>query len=282
MNIIKLDATREKILIFTDLDGTLLDHDTYSFEPVIPLLSSLKEMNIPVIPNTSKTFTEVKHLMLQMKLSGPLIVENGSAVYLPKSEFKQIDGDVFETEKYWVKHFTRKKSHWQSILSTLSEDFFDCYETFSSMSNTRIAELTGLSEDDAKRAAEREFSEPLLWKSDARTREQFIEQAKTLGASPLLGGRFLHLCGDTNKGKAMLWLVNEYAKKTDERCISVSLGDGNNDVDMLESSNIAIRIRSKAHEPPLMSDRDRLYTSDAYGPSGWHEIISKLIPHTTR
>ena len=48
-----------RLIVFTDLDGTLLDHDDYSFEAARPALAKLETLNIPVILTTSKTATEV-------------------------------------------------------------------------------------------------------------------------------------------------------------------------------------------------------------------------------
>ena len=70
----------KNVLIFSDLDGTLLDHHTYSFAPALSMLQKLRSANIPVIPNTSKTFAELTELTQQIGLDGPFIVENGAAV----------------------------------------------------------------------------------------------------------------------------------------------------------------------------------------------------------
>ena len=51
-----------KTLVFTDMDGTLLDHHTYSFEAAKPTLMTLAHKGIPVIPTTSKTFAELQPL----------------------------------------------------------------------------------------------------------------------------------------------------------------------------------------------------------------------------
>ena len=69
--------TDQPILIFTDLDGTLLDHHSYEFSSNKPLLSTLKAKGIAVVPNTSKTFSELlafrkaanitHHLLLKME-----------------------------------------------------------------------------------------------------------------------------------------------------------------------------------------------------------------------
>ncbi|WP_257294501.1 hypothetical protein [Endozoicomonas sp. YOMI1] len=52
-------ATAPGILVFTDLDGSLLDHNHYGWAAARPALELLSEREIPVIFNTSKTFKEV-------------------------------------------------------------------------------------------------------------------------------------------------------------------------------------------------------------------------------
>jgi predicted mannosyl-3-phosphoglycerate phosphatase (HAD superfamily) len=58
-------------VIFTDLDGSLLDHYTYSFAAATPLLDELNSQEIPVIPITSKTYAEVIRLRRFMGNSPP-------------------------------------------------------------------------------------------------------------------------------------------------------------------------------------------------------------------
>ena len=71
-------------VIFTDLDGTLLDHDTYSAEEARSVLEKVTAMGIPVIPATSKTYDEVVEFRDSMNLTHGIIVENCAARYVPK------------------------------------------------------------------------------------------------------------------------------------------------------------------------------------------------------
>ena len=68
---------KEKTIIFTDLDGTLLDHTTYSFDAAIPMLDYIKVNKIPLIIVTSKTKDEVLRIQKLLDMKGPFIVENG-------------------------------------------------------------------------------------------------------------------------------------------------------------------------------------------------------------
>ena len=85
-----------ELIIFTDLDGTLLDLDTYSFKKAKPALKLIKkenkkEKNIAVVPCTSKTAEETKFYLKKLKIKEPFIVENGGAIYIPKGYFSTLN-----------------------------------------------------------------------------------------------------------------------------------------------------------------------------------------------
>jgi len=92
-----------KILIFSDLDGTLLDHFTYQSTAARQTLAQLKSANIPVILNTSKTFAELEVINSDLQLNAPFIVENGAATYIPMDTLKAQPADTVAIGDYWVK-----------------------------------------------------------------------------------------------------------------------------------------------------------------------------------
>jgi len=73
-------------LVFTDLDGTLLD-DGYQWEAARPALELLRAREIPVVLCTSKTRAEVLPLREDLGLRDPFIAENGGAAYIPRNYF---------------------------------------------------------------------------------------------------------------------------------------------------------------------------------------------------
>ena len=90
-------------IVFTDLDGTLLDHDTYSFRAALPAVDLLARRGCPVVPVTSKTSSETLVLMKQLKLAGPWIYENGGGVGLPGSAWaRETEGAVDEGDQWHV------------------------------------------------------------------------------------------------------------------------------------------------------------------------------------
>ena len=76
-------------LVFTDLDGSLLDHHSYSFDAARSTLERLDELGIPVIPVTSKTRAEIKQIRDALGNKHPFVAENGAAVFIPRSYFPE-------------------------------------------------------------------------------------------------------------------------------------------------------------------------------------------------
>ena len=264
-------------LIFTDIDGTLLDHFDYSFSHAIEVIEALNERKIPIIANTSKTFAEMEKLQQTIGFNSPFISENGAAIYIPIGYFDQQPQDTFTQGYYWVKEFCQPREYWLDLLKQHAQAFNDDFIGFSSLSVEALCEITDLSPDNARLALIRNYAEPVLWQGSETNKQAFIELMTRVGAHTLQGGRFLHVGGDTDKGKAMQWLADVYSQQYNTPVTTIALGDSGNDNAMLEAADLAIQIKSPVHEFPSLATKNPTIKSSEFGPKGWAECIKQTL-----
>ncbi len=268
----------KQVLIFSDLDGTLLDHFTYESTEALSTIEQLNYAEIPIILTTSKTLVEVTKIQSNLNIDSSIIVENGAAIFIPKNTFKAQPADTTNYGKYWVKSFCLPRQHWLDVMAKAPAKFNNLYKGFSSMSVEELANLTGLTQEDAMLAKDREYGEPIHWLGDDTSKSEFIHYLKENGATILQGGRFIHVGGESDKGQALTWLTMQYKTYFHLNALStIALGDGKNDIAMLEAADFAVQIKSPVHDYPILSRSNNIIQTKQYGPAGWSEALQDLL-----
>jgi len=260
------------LLVFTDLDGTLLDHDDYSYAAAQPQLQRLADLAVPLIFNSSKTAAEIEGLRRQMGNLHPFIVENGSAVYIPATYFDR-DG------KGEVLTFGADYDEIVDLARSLRKADGFRFRGFADMSAEEVAAATGLEKAQAALAKKRRASEPLLWEDAPERLKIFEREIDRLGLGLLKGGRFYHLMARrVDKGRAMLELLDRYRRfKPSRSWRTAALGDGGNDRAMLEAADIAVVIPPKNGVPLRLKHSGWTIFAHQPGPAGWAEAISTIL-----
>ncbi|MEZ5453977.1 MAG: HAD-IIB family hydrolase [Thiothrix sp.] len=255
-------------LIFTDLDGTLLDHHTYSHAAAQPVLAQLRALQVPVILNSSKTLAELASIAAELVLDSPLVAENGSVIHYPARQ-----------------HTLTLGSNYAEICAQLDELRTREHYRFAGFHDwpaEQIAALTGLPLAAAALAAQRCASEPLLWQDAENRLEPFHQQLISAGLSLKRGGRFWHVMGQTDKVQAMHHLAAEYQQQWGAKPFVIALGDGPNDADMLAAADVAVIVYNPDGTPPTLAEnltQQRTHTS-LPGPAGWAEAMSMLLANS--
>ncbi len=270
-------------LIFTDLDGSLLDHNTYSSDPASQLLKLLEISKLPVIAVTSKTASEVIPLREDLENKHPFIIENGAAIYIPKEYFSKnlVIKNCDTVDKYIRISEAPSRDHWRGILHDFDQRYRNEFRSFSDIYNrdgaAGICEVTGLSLQSAKIANKRDYTEPLIWEGNEERKIQFIQELRNVGANPLQGGRFLTVGGAFDKGSALKKLISFYKSVLELPIISLAVGDSANDVSMLDVASWALLIRAKDRALPSLSREGNVLISDHEGPKGWDQGVRKWL-----
>ena len=272
------NADLAQLLVFTDLDGSLLDHHSYSYQDALPQLRELERREIPVIPASSKTRVEIERLRAELRNDHPFIVENGAAIFIPVGYFDAQPLATVERDGYWVCEMSPPRSQWLELLREQEERFSGDFEYFYRAGVEGIMRMTNLPREHAAQANTREYSEPVKWFGDEAGREVFLQRLQAAGARVLRGGRFLSVCGDCDKGSALRWLRQVYQQQQPHRpCHDLAVGDSANDCAMLEAAESALVIRSTVHDfPPLQRTQGVTY-SDDFGPAGWAQGVARWL-----
>jgi predicted mannosyl-3-phosphoglycerate phosphatase (HAD superfamily) len=93
------------------------------------------------------------------------------------------------------------------------------------------------------------------------------------------GARFVHVLSSGGKAEAVSWLHRKISTERPgfEDALSISAGDAENDIDMLQVTDLALLVRSPVYAPPQIARAGGLIISDQLGPDGWSEGIETLL-----
>ena len=225
------------------------------------MLARLNDLGIPVVLNTSKTRAELRPIAAELGLDAHLVVENGSALYPSRAAPPRPPPGLERLVLGCPYH---------RVLARLGE-------LRPRFRFSEIAARTGLDPARAERAGRREFSEPLQWEDEPSRLPSFERALRRHGLRTLRGGRFLHVLGDTDKGRALTPLINWMTAACGRRPRLICLGDSDNDLAMLERADIAVRVSAPGRPLPCPRGAARLITTDQPGPLGWAGAMQKLL-----
>ena len=262
------------LVVFSDLDGTLLDRHSYSFEAARPALDLLRTLAVPLVMCTSKTRAEVEAWRVRLDNGHPFIVENGAALYVPRDYFAcQFDPAVLRGE-YAVIEIGRRYPEIVGILQAASRESGCRVRGFHAMSVEEISSACGLPVDQAVLAKRREYDEPFeILDGDPQPLLQAIDKHKGRWSR---GGRFYHVHGNNDKAHCVNLLTHYYERSFQQPIVTVGLGDGLNDAGFLNSVNIPI-ILASPHTPELRALVPRAWVLELGGPVGWNTAIIKIL-----
>ena len=247
-------------VIFTDLDGTLLDFRTYQpSPPAVAMLRDLANLRILVIPVSSKTAAEVRPLMAELGLVGPAVVEGGPVIVLEEGSEK-VTGPC--------------RADLIAVLYQLRDRGW-AVRGMSEMSVEEVMELTGLGDAAARRAMTRSASEPFVLTGEPSGFEEgnLVEATAELGASVARGGRFRHLLGrGIDKGAGVREVLSVITAV--EGIKTAAIGDAWNDLPMLEEVDLGFLLGNVVEPEAVPPGVTRL---ERTGPQGFVDAVGRIL-----
>lgn len=265
-------------IFFTDLDGTLIDFETYSPAIATPLAQNLIKQGNPLIFCSSKTLEEQKSLMLEMDIATPCIVENGCGIYVPQglSLFEDAPGSKLKDGGRLISFGVPSTVIRDAIVEVSNTMRID-FKPYSNLSDKEIANATGLSQGAASRARNRDFSETLTTKLPREIWDKFDSELNKVGLQCVFGGRFYTVTArNCSKGSAICATMKAYRKNFDEPWVSIGIGDSSNDIEMLLNTDLCYLVQ----RPDGMWNQmnvPNLRRIPEIGPKGWIQAVEESL-----
>jgi mannosyl-3-phosphoglycerate phosphatase len=266
-----------RFIVFTDLDGNLLDQNTHSYQASLPALRKLQALKMPVILCSSKTRAEVEPLWRELALEEPFIFENGGAIGFAPGYFPFAMNDARSESKLNIIELGSRIGELRAGLAEAARRLHIRVRSFGDMQVKDIVELTGLTRAQAEAAAQREYDEPFL--IDEPGRERMLATALRMkGFTVTRGQRFFHLSRGSDKGKAARRLTDFY-RRDGRSCIAVGLGNSANDLPLLLAVDRPILIRNpdRSWDSTITQSIPGIRKTLRIGPEGWAESVEKLL-----
>jgi len=255
-------------VVFTDIDGTLVDINTAEYgKETNKLIHLMKEKNIPLILTSAKTRLEQNKIREDLDLSDPFIVENGGAIVIPKGYFpdnalRNIGYPLRETQETEnearddVRDDTKDVNHKIVIiielgksagyirakLSNIRKKYNVSFRGVADISIEELSNFASISKEHAKRMAQRNYGETILQIQNEDI-ARFIKYVQEEGMKVIYGGRFFDVTVGTDKGIAVGILKKLFKDKFPNNVTFFGIGDSSNDVPMLNLMDIPILVQ---------------------------------------
>lgn len=267
------------LVVFSDLDGTLLDPARYDFDPARPALETLRQTDVPLVLVSSKTRAEMEYWRRRLGNAEPFVVENGGAIYIPHGYFPFALPGTVRREGYDVIELGKPYAELVRALDEAAAETGTPVLGFYRMTVGQIRRRTGLPPALARLAKQREYDEPFQIRGSEQP-DSLLEALERRGLRWARGGRFYHVLGDNDKASAVHMLIGLY-RRVHENLRTAGLGDAWNDVSFLRLMNEAFVVLSPAAREIQGAVPGARITS-APGPEGWNEAVLSLLHATPR
>lgn len=262
----------QKTLIFTDVDGTLLDPVSYSFREALPALDVIQQRGIPLILCSSKTRAELETYRHSLNNHHPFISENGGGIFIPLGYFS-IPVAARLSDGYQVITLGMPYAEIKYRFARIRKRLPVPVRGFADMSAEEVARLTGLSPAVASLAKQREFDEAFVFEGEPV--ERFLRAIESEGMH-WTRGRLFHVMGDHDKGRAVSILKSLYERQYGP-VVSIGLGDAMNDVPMLQSVDRPVLVMRMDGSFDSRMSFSEMQKTQRPGPPGWSDAVLQLL-----
>ncbi|QJR36591.1 HAD hydrolase family protein [Gemmatimonas groenlandica] len=281
-------ARDRALLIATDIDGTLLDHDAQ-----LPFRADVWRHEIQRLGSrmagcrvafaSSRTLDELLVLQRALGVQGPCIAEDGAVLARDADDTTDLHpalpphDDVRAYGRRTMRIWTRAQH--ASALRTAMQEMDAVQRADASQLDRKSLSALGFGTNGAIRRALYARHHSLLLdpsRLSGDERQIILTIAAARGLQLRRGGRWLTLADTKGKGTA-LSLLRHFEISCGVSPIVVTIGNEENDVSLLEKADLAFVIRNPGRGPhPALTAIPHAVVLDTEGPGGWLEMLNRL------
>lgn len=262
----------KQIVIFTDPDGTLLDHRAHPCIPLCPALRILADHNVPLVLCSNRTRAELEIVQQEFQFRHPFISESGGAAYLPRGYFSPPSDPMMPG--YDVLPFGRPQQAVVETLRRTAEGQGIEVRGFNSMSIQEVADECGLSLAEARLAQLREFGEAFrIQSSDPAVHSRMINALRRAGLRCVSNGRLFHTSAGADVRRSVQAVTSLYRQRC-HRVLTVGVSTGRSDFSLLREVDVPIVVTDSEVDPArVVRLLPNARVTSAAGAAGWDEGI---------
>ena len=255
-------------IIFSDLDGTILDKDSFKFDKIKNFIRKLISKNVVLVPNSSKTEIEIKDFIRELGVNIPFICENGSAIYNLNLISKKLPKKIILSKS--VK--TISKIYKKKVSLKIRNKITDLRK----INKLEQLKIFGLPKNKIDLALKRSFTIPIKFKGKKKDKKKFVKLIKDSGLKVQEGGRIMNLGDNVDKSMALKVFLNHVKTFINKPIKTIGVGDNHNDIKMLKNTDIPCLVISKEFKRTNLNIK-KLIVSNKPSPEGWADVIKKAV-----
>ena len=259
---------KKQIIIFTDLDGSLLNKDTFRFDEIEDYFRELVSKGIKIIPNSSKTEAELSDFNKLYNFNLSFIAENGSSIH----GLNLIHGNL----PNFISMGRTLDKIYEIYKENIPNDLKQKIILISKLNYKEQEKIFGLPLDKIKLAMKRNHSIPIKFTGSEVEKNELTKIINDAGLTVQTGGRIMNICDNVNKSKAIIKTLELIKNEIKNEVITIGVGDNQNDIDMLKETDYSCLVKNDNFDSSLINI-DNLIKSSEPSPMGWADVIKTAI-----
>ena len=190
---------------------------------------------------------------------------------------------VKDTKDYKYKRILNLRAVNKKVIKKiLNENVFKKYshniEFIEHLSSSKQMYITKLNCNQLENFNSREYTVPILWHGSKKIKKEFERYLLNYNLKITFGGKLNNISGLHNKLDSMNLFISKYKNKLrTKKLITISLGDSQNDIEILNNSNYSGIIKNNAFRISNLSKKNNIFRSFTEAPHGWVEVIKKIL-----